>query len=270
MALSEELLEQIGAYLSGRMTTGEKDRFDARLQRDASLRDEVAIQREIKEGLLFIAQKERFKAMYGDLDSRGLLPKSLESPTSSAGRPQSVETGLPPTLTPKRTLFREQWAYFAMAAVLVLVLGFGWVIYRNQAGRQDQLAQNTRTFDAFFSPGLKPLPVLPSDPDRVAAPQTGASPVADSDSIRLRAAILLLQRPETQVAIDSLQVLARATPGHWTASAQWYLALAYLKSNQPQQARQLATQVAGLNGHPFRQEAKRLLSELSKTPSQPQ
>ena len=192
MALSEELLEQIGAYLSDRMTTGEKDRFDARLQQDASLRDEVAIQREIKEGLLFIAQKERFKAMHGDLDARGLLPNPPESPTSSADRPQSAETGLRPTLTPKRTLFREQWAYFAMAAVLVLVLGFGWVIYRNQESRQAQLAQNARTFDAFFSPDLKPLPVLPPDPDRVAAPQTGASVNAGSDSIRLRTAILLL------------------------------------------------------------------------------
>ena len=270
MALSDELLEQIGAYLSGQMTSAEKDRFETRMHLDAGLRTEVTIQREIKHGLSVMAQKERFRAMHRDLDGRGLLTNRPDSSRPSAGQPLSADFVLTPTALPKRTLFRAQWAYFAMAAVLVLVLGFGWVIYRNQATPQAQMAQNTPTCDAFFSPDLKPLPVLPPDPDRAAAPPTSVRTNADPDSLRLYAAVLALRGGgEPQAAIDSLSVLSRAAPGHWSASAQWYLALAYLKTNQRQKARQLATQVAGLNGHPYQGEAKRLLGQLSGIPARP-
>lgn len=269
MALSDELLEQIGAYLSGQMTSAEKDRFETRMHLDAGLRTEVTIQREIKHGLSVMAQKEQFKAMHRDLDGRGLLTNRPDSSRPSAGQPMSADFVPPPSAKPKRTLFRAQWAYFAMAAVLVLVLGFGWVIYRNQATPQTQLAQNTRTFDAFFSPDLRPLPVLSPDPDRVAAPPTGVRTNADPDSLRLHAAVLALRGSETQAAIDSLGVLTRAAPGHWSASAQWYLALAYLKSNQRRKAGQLTQQIAGLNGHPYQGEAKRLLGQLSGIPAQP-
>jgi hypothetical protein len=72
MELSEELLEQIGAYLSGQMTEAEKDVFENRMRNDESLRQEVVTQREIKEGLAFLAQKQRFQTLHADLEKRGL------------------------------------------------------------------------------------------------------------------------------------------------------------------------------------------------------
>ncbi|GAB3643718.1 hypothetical protein [Spirosoma arcticum] len=271
MALSDELLEQIGAYLSGQLTAAEKARFETRMQQDANLRNEVAIQREIKQGLAFMAQKEQFRAMHTDLNRRGLLTSRDESSVPSAGQPlpthvEPTYVTPPPTAKLKRTVFREQWAYFAMAAVLVIVLGFGWVIYQNQQTERVQLTQNARTFDTFFSPDLKLAPVLAPDPDRAAAPQTES---ASSDSVRLREAVQALQRPDTQAAIDKLSVLIQSAPGHWSASAQWYLALAYLKTNQRQKARALAEQIAGLNGHPYQREATQLLRQLSTNPSEP-
>ncbi len=80
MELSDELLEQIGAYLSGKLSADEKDRFETQLRQDKTLRQEVALQRELKQGLAFLAQKERFQHMHADLDKRGLLA-DLDQPT---------------------------------------------------------------------------------------------------------------------------------------------------------------------------------------------
>ena len=73
----------------------------------------------------------------------------------------------------------------------------------------------------------------------------------------------------TAITLALAAFLARATPGHWNAGAQWYLALTYVKTNQRPKARQLARQVADLKGHPYQQEARQLLRQLTSTKSNP-
>lgn len=250
MDLSEELLEEIGAYLGGRLTADEKARFEARLRADAALREEVATQREIKRGLQFLDQKARFKAMHADLEKRGLLqePAAPVVKELSAVRPATV---------------RPLWAYVAVAASLVVVLGLGWVAYRNWAERRALTAQNDAAFARFFSPELKPQPAPTPDPDRLGAP---LSPAASADSARLAAAVARLRRGETPEAIAQLRPLADGPPGHWSASAQWFLALAYLRADERAQAEALLARVAGLNGHPYQSEAQRLRQRLAETP----
>ena len=108
---------------------------------------------------------------------------------------------------------------------------------------------------------LKTAPVVVADPDRVAAPQP--SSVAAQDSVRLQEAVTLLEQGMAQKAIAQLKPLAQGTPGHWSAGAQWYLALAYLKNDQHGQARPLIGQIAELPGHPYQAEARALLQQLN-------
>ncbi|MBC7891611.1 MAG: hypothetical protein H7Y12_05300 [Sphingobacteriaceae bacterium] len=262
MELSDELLEEIGAYLSGRLTAAEKARFEARLQADSDLRDEVATQREIKQGLQFLIQKERFKAMHADLQQRGLLDDTDASETRPAETRPVKEV---PLL--KQPVVRPLWTYIAVAASLVLVLGLGWMIYQNRSDDRIRVAQNAQAFDAAFSAVPKPVPVAPSDPDRVAAPLPAAP--SSPDSIRLLNAVGALQVQELPAAIDSLRVLAQGAPGHWSASAEWYLALAYLKADQRDQAQPLLARMAALNGHPYQREAQSLRRQLDSSSEKP-
>lgn len=262
MALSEELLEQIGSYLSGRMAADEKEQFDARLRQDADLRQEVALQQELKQGLSFLAQKDRFRQLHADLNTRGLLP--------NVG-PQRSQ----PTLTPapvaepdaRRVPVKRLWGYglanWAMAASVVLLLGIGWVVYQSQTEKRQNMAQNERLFTESFSATLRPLPVVPADPDRLAASPDNIPSVTGRDSVQLRGAVAALQRADVSSAIRQLRALATGEPGHWRASAQWYLALAYLRNNQRADARPLLRTMARLNGHPYQADAQQLLNRLA-------
>ena len=147
-----------------------------------------------------------------------------------------------------------------MAASLGMLLGVGWLLYLNQQEKRELLAQEEHLFTDFFSPTPKVAPSRPAGPDRVAAP-VPPSQLA-TDSVRLQAAIAGLQRPDRQPAISDLMALSAGPPGHWRASAQWYLALAYLRNNQIADAQALLQTIARLNGHPYQQEARQLLPRL--------
>jgi hypothetical protein len=257
MDLSDDLLEQIGAYLAGGLPAEERARFETRLQRDEALRQEVALQRQLKRGLQFLSQKDRFKQLHADLNQRGLLsdadPAAVPEGTSA---PEAKVAPLPV----RRSVFQGGWARWAMAAAVVLLLGLGWVAYLNRPETDPDRAQNERLFAAYFSPNPKPSPALPPDPDRLTAPS--ASEAARRDSVRLQAAVAGLSRTEPST-IRELTALASGTPGHWSASAQWYLALARLQVNERREAETLLRTMAQRNGHPYQSEARRLLSQLA-------
>ena len=257
MELSEELLEQIGTYLSDRMTPVEKADFENRLRNDESLRQEVATQREIKQGLAFLAQKQRFKTLHSDLEKRGLLKDEALKPETDES--QQAETPIM-ALPTGRTELRQRWSYFSAAASVLLLVGLGWALFQNWSDKQALMAQNKKSFDTYFSPVPKPQPVAPLDPDRVAAPAESAQ--TRSDSVRLTEAIDALKQNDARLAISRLTSLSQDRPGHWSASAQWYLALAYLKAHQREEARKIARQLADQIGHPYQEEARELIEQI--------
>lgn len=260
MALSDELLEQIGTYLSGRMATDEKDRFEARMRQDPVIRQEVALQQELKEGLSFLAQKERFKQMHADLEKRGLL-------TSHENQTHWQQNPIPPLpeanvipFSGNRPAVRYGWGTWAMAASIALLLGVGWILYRNQTEKRQELVANEQIFRSYFSTALKPAPVRPVDPDRLGTPSDNTPP--SSDSIRLYQAVRAMQQAALSPVISELTALSKARPGHWSASAQWYLALAYIRNNQRTEAKSVLKTITLQNGHPYQSEAQQLLKKM--------
>lgn len=260
MDLSDELLEQIGKYLAGQLPAGEKAQFEDQLQRDPALRQEVAMQRELKQGLAFLAQKDRFKRMHAQLDKRGLLTK----PTDQTQPP----TGVPfPESRPVRPAARFGRASWVMAASLALLLGIGWLFYANQQAKRKELAQNERVFNRFYSTNPKPAPAPPTDPDQLAASPTNG--LSTADSVRLYGAINGLEGTASQPVINELRSLSTNGVGHWPATAEWYLSLAYLKNNQRAEALPILQKIARLKGHPYQQEARQLLTQLPSSSSAP-
>ena len=261
MELSEEVLELIGAYLSDRMTSAEKANFENRMRNDESLRQEVATQREIKQGLAFLAQKQRFKTLHSDLEKRGLLKDEALKPETDESRQAETPVIALPT---GRTELRQSWSYFSAAASVLLLVGLSWALFQNWSDKQALMAQNEKSFDTYFSPVPKPQPVVAIDPDRVTAPVESAQ--TRSDSVRLTEAIDALQQNDTRLAISQLTSISQGKPGHWSATAHWYLALAYLKAHQREEARKIAQQLADQNGHPYQEEARELIEQIQQNP----
>lgn len=272
MDLSDELLEQIGTYLAGQLPAGEKAQFEDRLQQDPALRHEVAIQRELKQGLSFLAQKDRFKQMHAHLDKRGLLTqmtRQAEQPATPEPHPTKPEIVAFPESQPVRPAFHFGRASWVMAASLVLLLGIGWLVYSNQRRTvaREELARNERVFNRFYSTNPKLGPSLPPDPDRLAA--SPDNNLSAADSVRLYGAISGLGRADSQPVINELRTLSTNKAGRWSATAQWYLSLAYLKNNQRAEAQLILQKIAVLKGHPYQQEARQLLAQLPASPSAP-
>lgn len=257
MELTEDLLAQMGAYLSGQMNEPERQVFDARVRQDADLQRELVVQHELRQGLLLMAQRQRFKAMHTDLMARGLLKPATPEPTPiSAG----VQPGRVRPMPTRQSVFWSGRNYLTAAASLVLLIGVGWFFAWKAALPTLAVQQRDKAFDAVFTPDIKAAPSAPADPDLLGASPLGES--ASQDSLRLQKGVGLLLRQQPQPAIAQLQPIAQGLPGHWRASAQWYLALAYLKNGQPKQTDSLLALIAGANGHPYQLEARQLTNQL--------
>lgn len=265
MELTDELLVEMNAYLSGQLDGAARLAFEARTRQDIDLQREVQLQHELRQGLSLLAQKERFKAMHTDLMQRGLLPPAT---SRSEKEPSASQEGKIRPLYARQPVFWQNRGYLTAAASLALLIGIGWLFFWKQSIPAPDVQQRDKAFYAAFTPDLKSAPPTPADPDLLGAAQPDRS--GSRDSLQLRQGISLLQRQQLQPAITQLQPIAQGLPGHWRASAQWYLALAYLKNGQPTQTDSLLAIITGSNGHPYQLEAQQLTNQLAPpSPSRP-
>ncbi|MBO9639580.1 MAG: hypothetical protein J7576_15520 [Siphonobacter aquaeclarae] len=142
-----------------------------------------------------------------------------------------------------RPVRRLPWRPLAIAASLALLLGIGWWWWAGQAT------------DRYLAAGPKPEPVLLPDDERL-----GASPERHTaDSLALTAALSTLRNTGAESAIPALEKVASQPLNHWTASAEWYLAIAYRKEGRKEDARRLLERIAATEGHPYQAEAAKEL-----------
>lgn len=256
MELTDALLAQIGAYLANQMGESERQAFEVRIRHDDGLQREVRLQQELKQGLALLTEKQRFKAMHTDLRHRGLLPPVAEPETSADAGPMGKIIPFPA----RPAAFRPTWSTMTIAASLGLFIGIGGLLFWRQTMPTPAAIQRDNAFYSVFTPDLKAAPPVSVDPDRLGA--TLPQPVNRQDSVRLHAGVSLLAQQQLQPAIAQLLPIAQGVPGHWRASAQWFLALAYLKAGQTPKTDSLLTLIADANGHPYQPEARQLISQF--------
>jgi hypothetical protein len=124
-------------------------------------------------------------------------------------------------------------------------------------------------FKQFFEPTIRLTRLIIDDrfgtgnvPE---PPEPGGSRIS-ADTVAIRAAISSLERGRPRQAIRQLRPTLGCPLPDWQANARWFLALAYLRAQQPAEARPLLTQLArrspGQGSALYQTEAVSLLKAL--------
>lgn len=238
MKLDNNLLTQINNYLDHKLPEDERQAFERDIAVDAALAEEVKRQSIIREAVLRTEYKALFKQIHQELAAQ----------EADQLRPETViQPQVPTRVLPLR------WYHWAMAASVVLLLGLGWFFFVESPDTE-----------ALYATHFSAQPKQPSvriDPEIMGSPSQSTE---RTDSIQVVLAIQLLQAAKVELAIESLQRVARNSGNYWGRVAEWYLALAFLKNNKPEDARKQLLTIVQDTKHPYFQESVAILNELDQ------
>ncbi len=251
MELSEDLFEQLEAYLDGTLPAAEREAFEARLTTDEALRQELATQRAMRRALSVRGFQHQLQQARRRQEGTG---SGIQ--TQRAGRVIRPRWGLP------------AWQTYAVAASVAVVLLAGvWVWtggFRSPA---------ERAFDEFYQPEAQSRGGCPQELPAFAryvernyeAALLQASAQTD-DSTRCLTyfqglTYLALKRPSE--AIARLTEATRSPERLIRIRAEWYLVMAYLQAGQPDTAKQVLLRIATTPDleNPYRAPARRMMDE---------
>lgn len=293
--LTHKQHDAITAYVAGLMTDSERALFEGEMATNEALQQGVALERHIRRGM----QMQAYKREAADLIQKARLRRTTleragaEVPTSEI----TPQPELVPAHQPERS--RSGSMIWAAAACLAALLGVGWLIWWQQQPvpghgpmaqndttsitppltqpdsitkdpppalvppADDLLAENNRRLsNAYFNDTPKPAPTPGSSEELDADPLTDSTAIARDSASVYRAARLMGGGLDRQAADTLQKVVVQGYPGHWRATAEWYLCLAYLRQNGRQQARAILNRIARTAGHPYQADAKRLRNEI--------
>jgi hypothetical protein len=264
--LSQDQFELIEAYLNQQLSPTDKQSFEQELTDDVSLRRHVATYRTLRQGLTELAIEQRVKQAHQRYKAR----PDIEQVT--------IDTPVRP-LVPIRT--QPTWVRWAAAASVLLTISVG--IYWYQRTQQPAfLSYADSSLQQTDDQLTKSLPASLTAPDRqqllsairaYKVGQYGAVidqlriPAADRNSEPYRRYFLglsYLANKQSAEAIRPLQDAVSTATGTLRQKADWFLALAYLKNDQPSLAKPILERVRADTEHPYRQLAVDLMGRLSK------
>ena len=249
LAKDEGLMDQekhIEAYLEGQLSEEENAAFEARLQSDPALREQFELHRD---ALLLLR-----------LDRQNTYKQQIRRISANQSTQQSEPTVI-------RPLWSQRWGQ--LAAVIVLLIGFGWWLWPTSSGV------------VLEEEWLKPYP------DRIT---TRAE--SDIDSLLLRgmfayssedyeAAIVLLTNlyktdPENGDILFYLAQAHMASGNYQTAvnlfrempeehrfaeAAEWYLSLSLIQHSQETEAREILQKISRQTTNAYRERAEKILEK---------
>ena len=92
MTPDNDLLDELNNYLNNTLSSESRTQFEARLLTDETLRDEVDLQRTIREGVLHLYYKNLFHNLHTELQTSGtLLPVINGRDTLGRATPEQPE-----------------------------------------------------------------------------------------------------------------------------------------------------------------------------------
>ncbi len=119
-------------------------------------------------------------------------------------------------------------------------------------------------FEQYFDPTLRRTTVDPNDPPRFAGPRPSPTAIdrIGADTTSVKQGILLLKKGKTKQAIATLEPALSCAIPDWQANARWFLALAYIKQQMPDQARPLLETLINGRQNPYQADARTMLDQL--------
>jgi len=237
MDMTEDLFNEIDAWLTNRMTPAEEAAFRERMQQNAELRQEVETQRQINQGLEAVAMKRRLATMRRGIGRQRMVRRAARSVVAvmlagflfTGGFDLYHYTKLMDTASQPETPERDD---------AVLPSGLQPALDAYYAGRED--IRKYENAQRLLAP-------LPTDSLRLVPFYRGLTKLA-------------LKRPN-----DALIDLGKAqqSPNRITRQkADWYKAMAYLQANKFGKARQLLKTIQDDKEHPYHTSASDMLDKL--------
>lgn len=241
--------DQIDAYLLDKLKGEELKKFEEVMNSNNDIKMEVRIKRELKESF--------------ELEDAFKLKERLKSFS-----PNAVEETPVIPLNQKSNNWLKYAAAIAIFACALFGLKQAGIL--NPANTQDQFAANydTYPFDigerGTMSPDIKQLKEL-----YIAENYSDAIPVLNTlitgdDRIQwaLYRGVSFLETGNISSAIVDFKEVANSSDENWNDHGRWYLAMAYLKSENISAAKKELKILAQKESADHREEAQRLLKEL--------
>ena len=247
MSDSNHHMERIDRYLKGQLTEEELQSFEAEMELDADLRNEVLLQRDIKIG------------------AEAYFDEELREKLAAVEQQQQVSD------RPGRRFFFKPWRPVGIAASVVLLLGLAYLIL---------MPSNSGDPQALFASYYQPYPNIVNPIERSAA-NIQNDGLSNYEQGNYQQAVMqfeeeLKQFPQSDFRLfyqalaylevgdneNALKNLAQINePGEFYHPAQWYLALTYLKAENIDEAKN-QLQVIADNPGDYQRRAIELLDKL--------
>ncbi|MBK8923335.1 MAG: hypothetical protein IPM81_17795 [Saprospirales bacterium] len=259
--MQEEIIDLVRKYLANQLPPEEKAAFEQRLAADPAFAAAAAETATVFKALVAAGDRELEEKLMA-------LSKELNQMNASALTPNRTSVNIRAMTSYSRIIY----AAAVLVGLLVIVLPL-WLMNRPDGAAPDAPED---IYAANFT--IPPAPEARSEESSAAkwrqAFAQGDYKTSVAQLEGLLADTTFTGRSEAslylgiaQLALDNpgaaLQALRQVNSDSFDwESAQWYSALALLKSNRIEEAKQVFRRIAGQNAHPHHNEAKKILSEL--------
>ena len=301
MELNEVVFERIHHYLAEQMPYPERLRFEIEMEATPDLLEAVDIQRQIKASYPLLADKTTLNSIHNELKQAGLLWQPEPYLIRPAIRKVEPNPDQETEYTVGWTYYAIAasivltlgigWYFFVKEDTKPTndpVAQQHPKANKPVSSSQLEPAINTKTenngpistasptqtsvspeareyetlADAYFDPSVRRKSITPDEPLTASHPSQDQWQRLPQDTTNVLTGIKLFNKGETAQAITALQSATSCILPDWQANARWFLALAYLKTNQPVKARKelqaLQTGTTGL----YKNEAETLLKSI--------
>ncbi|MFN3589973.1 MAG: anti-sigma factor family protein [Spirosomataceae bacterium] len=276
--LDESTFEQIHAYLRGEGTLQERTQFEARLQADAVLAEELKNQQQIQVGLRVLAHKKRFEAIHAELKASGNLQEEI---------PKTVI--LP--LNPKKSL----WKPWVAAASVLFIVGAAWYVFikptespssmplaQKTEEKQDTVAAPVPAERKNLAAEIKKEPKVDKSPlktlfeqnfdanPRPSSPfsqeKMGMNPgllqLWETETAAFFKGVDLLDKGEANQALALFEKTAESRFDELRPYGEWYAILALIRLEETNSAMEKLRKLSQTDGHLYQLRAKNLLKKI--------
>lgn len=228
--MDEQIFEKIEGYIQGTLPPEEQKQFEAEMEKDAALSDEVAFQRKLIKSI----ETESVRQLLDQLHTENF---------------EEEET---PVVTMRQ---RQSYTWMAVAASVALLMVAGWWVFFGQQPSTSSL------YAAYFSPatGLSTTlgytnnaqfseGMISYKLEEYAEAKNWWQPLLEADpandTLNFYMGVASLANEQTDEAMQYLTKVEENQQSIYYGEARWYLALAYLQHDDKEKAKALLQELS--------------------------